>query len=50
MSNNHRPQNSRHYVLRYLIGHKEFLHVGRENSSYIFVLQLLQLGLLDLRI
>ena len=44
MFNNHCPKNSRHHVPRDLICHKEFLYVGEENSSYLFVLQI---GLLD---
>ena len=47
MSNNHRPQNPRHYVPKDLVCHKEFLYVVREKSLY---LPLLQLGLSDLQI
>ena len=47
MSNNHRPRNSCYYVPRDLVRHNEFLHAGREDSSYLSIPRLLQLGLSD---
>ena len=47
MSNNYHAYNSLHYVPRHLVCHKEFLYVGREDSSYPSIPQLLQWGLMD---